>query len=211
MRDMVKVYRPPSSKVATRYSEPREIVDITSATTRTVRRSDGRESLEYVVNLLPWEDAEPVTQPDTVTAPDPGSTTSPQQPSPPKCSVNGRGEELLEVNGTEERNMTERKNHTLSKINLQSKFLPFVRYFKTMTDKTVHETIQTTQTSTDKVGGGGCCEHRIINIMVYNSENDYLAKSKFFQVQHGDYCVWWRGNGLIGLFVCVSQQLDMAP
>jgi hypothetical protein len=54
------------------------------------------------------------------------------------CSVNGRGEELLEVNGTEKRNLTERKNHTLSNINHQRKFLPFVRYFKTMTDKTVH-------------------------------------------------------------------------
>jgi hypothetical protein len=51
--------------------------------------------------------------------------------------VNGRGEELLEANGTGERNMTERKNYTLGIMNLQRKFLPFVRYFKTMTDKTV--------------------------------------------------------------------------
>ena len=59
----VHVYRPVSSKVKKRWSEARKVVGSPSGATRTVRRADGMETLEWVANLRPA--------------------------SPPECSVNG--------------------------------------------------------------------------------------------------------------------------
>lgn len=49
----VMIYRPPSSKIATRLTGPCEVTAITSTTTRRVRRPDGREVLESITNLIP--------------------------------------------------------------------------------------------------------------------------------------------------------------
>ena len=47
----VRVYRPNLSKAHPPWSEPRVITAIPSAATRTVRKTDGSSSLEYLVNL----------------------------------------------------------------------------------------------------------------------------------------------------------------
>ncbi len=49
----VRVYRPPSSKVALAYSEPRKIIEMPSQATRIVQKIDGKTQLEYIANLHP--------------------------------------------------------------------------------------------------------------------------------------------------------------
>lgn len=49
--DMVRVYRPPASKIAPGWSMPRKIVGAPSKGTRYVLREDGKTSLEYIANL----------------------------------------------------------------------------------------------------------------------------------------------------------------
>jgi hypothetical protein len=48
----VRVFRPVTSKVKLRWSEPRMVLGAPSAATRTVERPDGSESLEWVANLM---------------------------------------------------------------------------------------------------------------------------------------------------------------
>jgi hypothetical protein len=55
----VRVYRPPSSKVAAQFSEPRMVIERTSDATRLVEKIDGKKSLEYVANLAPCSEAPP--------------------------------------------------------------------------------------------------------------------------------------------------------
>ena len=47
----VRVYRPSISKVAVKWSEPREIVDSPTSVTREVLREDGTKTIEHIVNL----------------------------------------------------------------------------------------------------------------------------------------------------------------
>ncbi len=50
----VRVYRPKSSKVAPSYSQPRKILSAPSQGTRFVETSEGKKTLEYIANLVPY-------------------------------------------------------------------------------------------------------------------------------------------------------------
>ena len=59
----VRVYRPPSSKVAVAFSEPRKIVEITSEATRLVEKADGKRNIEYIANLNPYSHVHDIAAP----------------------------------------------------------------------------------------------------------------------------------------------------